>query len=425
VTLPDANAGLKLLGFEPLSNGDAHARAFSHFLVSRRSALLDELRDRFANRIATDPAALASYVELTGLPELHADPAWAEEFWHLPQEVMAAHTADWLQRVAGPPASSGLPSVDELRGRPLTQTLTASRDSVLTWCELHDAANPTPIDVASVAAQIRTSGFLDFAERTSEELVGWLHERGYWPDDMPRTLSQKDLGITQDDIKQARERRRAAAEDEKRRKSAIEYGGDTFTGEPDDLLRLDEAIASRVSVASLGTSPRLAALNELPERSFKDRSKPSKPIRASSPPPERIQNIGLAGELFAAHWIEANFGLPREETWCSGYRNDILGGVLGDDSLGYDFCVPMGEVTYLIEVKASTGDDTIFSLPEVEITRALALEPHEQYMVLFVANVLNDELRTFTWLPNPLGSQARLFRREGRQMKFRFDLAVG
>lgn len=425
VTLRDANAGLKLLGFEPLSNGDAHARAFSHYVVSQRSVLLDGLRDRFANRVVTDSVALTSYVQLTGLPELHADPAWAEEFWHLPQEVMAAHTADWLQRVAGPPASSGLPSVDELRGRPLTQTLTASRDSVLTWCELHDAANPTPIDVASVAAQIRTSGFLDFAERTSEELVGWLHARGYWPDDMPRTLSQKYLGITQDDIKQARERRRAAAEDEKRRKSAIEYGGDTFTGELDDLLRLDEAIASRVSVASLGTSPTLAALNELPERSVKDRSKPSKPIRASSPPPEKIQNIGLAGELFAAHWIEANFGLPREETWCSGYRNDILGGVLGDDSLGYDFCVPMGEVTYLIEVKASTGDDTIFSLSEVEITRALALEPHEQYMVLFVANVLNDELRTFTWLPNPLGSQARLFRREGRQMKFRFDLAVG
>ena len=85
----------------------------------------------------------------------------------------------------------------------------------------------------------------------------------------------------------------------------------------------------------------------------------------------------------------------------------------------------MGETTYLIEVKASTGDDTVFSLPEVELTRALALEPHEQYMALFVANVLNDELRTFTWLPNPLGSQARLFRREGRQMKFRFDLAHG
>lgn len=97
---------------------------------------------------------------------------------------------------------------------------------------------------------------------------------------------------------------------------------------------------------------------------------------------------------------------------------------LGDDSLGYDLCVPMGEVTYLIEVKASTGDDTIFSLPDVEITRALALEPHEQSMVLFVANVLTDELRTFTWLPNPPpGTQARLFQREGRQIRFRFGLA--
>jgi hypothetical protein len=81
----------------------------------------------------------------------------------------------------------------------------------------------------------------------------------------------------------------------------------------------------------------------------------------------------------------------------------------------------MGEVTYLIEIEASTGSDTIFSLPDVEITRALALEPHEQSMVLFVADVLTDELRTVTWLPNPPpGTQARLFRREGRQVKFRF-----
>lgn len=62
----------------------------------------------------------------------------------------------------------------------------------------------------------------------------------------------------------------------------------------------------------------------------------------------------------------------------------------------------MGEVTYLIEIEASTGSDTIFSLPDVEITRALALEPHEQSMVLFVADVLTDELRTVTWLPTPL-----------------------
>src|SRR5262249_55622265 len=154
--------------------------------------LLEQLRDRFAERVANNPAVLASYVELTGLPELHADPAWAEEFWQLPREIMATRTDDWLQTVAGPPASTPLPPVEELRGRPLTHSLTASRDSVLTWCELNEATAPAPIDVATVAAQIKTSGFLDFAERTPEELVGWLHEHGYWPHDMPRTLSQKD-----------------------------------------------------------------------------------------------------------------------------------------------------------------------------------------------------------------------------------------
>jgi hypothetical protein len=52
------------------------------------------------------------------------------------------------------------------------------------------------------------------------------------------------------------------------------------------------------------------------------------------------------------------------------------------------------------------------------------LEPHERYTILFVANVHEDERRTFHWLPNPLGGpQARLFRVDGRQMQFRFDIA--
>lgn len=424
VSLPDANRGLTLLGMEPLSNAEAHLRAFNAFVSAQRPALLNELRDRFAQRVADEPDAVAIYAELTEFPQLTVHPAWANEFWHLPPEAMVSRTSTWLLEVAGPPSASGLPSVDALRARPLTQSLTTARDSVLTWCAMKEVDTPDPIEVASVSALIRTSGFLDFAERTPEEIVSWLHEHGYWPEAMPRTLSRRDLGISDKDLRRERERKREAVAAEKRRKSAIEYGGETFTGESDDLLRLAEAIAHQVSVVPLVASPTLAELSELPARQPRDRSgSKNPPVRASSPPPEKIQNIGLAGELFAAHWIETKFGLAREETWRSGYRNDILGGRDGDDSLGYDFSVPMGDVTHLIEVKATTGTDTIFSLPEVEIACALGLKPHEDYTILFIANVLDDALRTFTWLPNPLGSQARLFRREGREMKFRFDVA--
>lgn len=427
VSLRAANEGLQLLGLEPISNTDAHLRAFTGFIAARRSALRNELRDRFAARVAGDPESLAAYAELSELPDLAPDPGWSEEVWQVPVETMAARADEWLLKVAGPAHPQDLPPVDELRGRrQVTSSLTAARDSVITWCDINEVAPPTAIDVAAVSAQIRASGFLDFSERTSEDIVGWLHEHGFWPDGMPRTLSQKNLGITLEDLKRARDRKRQEAEAEKRRRSAIEYDGQTFTGEPDDLLRLDGAIAARVTGAPLGTDPTLALLNELPPRIVRDRAawdKHKKRIRATSPPPEKIQNIGLAGELFAGHWIASNFGLPREVTWCSGYRNDILGDGLGDDSLGYDFCVLQETLTYLIEVKASTGNDTAFSLPESEIKRALALEPHERYTILFVANVLIDDRRDFFWLPNPLGPEARLFRVDGRQMQFRFDVA--
>ena len=83
-----------------------------------------------------------------------------------------------------------------------------------------------------------------------------------------------------------------------------------------------------------------------------------------------------------------------------------------------------GDLTYLIEVKATTGSDTSFQLPESEIRRALSLAPHERYTILFVGNVLDSQLRRFHWLPNPLGPEARLFRVDGREMKFRFEVAT-
>ncbi len=432
VSLRHANEGLRLLGLQPVANTEAHVRDFTAWIAVHKSSLVDDLRDRFVGKVDGRAESLARYAALMELPDLTYDPAWSNEYWRVPQEAMVDRAEQWLLDVSGPPAQRTRPSVEELRSRQrqrVTNTLTAARDSVMTWCELKEAESPPAIDVASASAKIRSSGYLDFGERTSEELLVWLKGSGHWPEMMPLTLNQKQLGITQEDLRRARERKRSELEEAKRRESAITFEGQTFTAEPDDLLRLDEAIADAVAEVDLGGSPTMETLEEMAPSTPSGgglgtrRPKPGKPGRASVIPQAKTQNIGLAGELFAGHWIRSNFGLSREETWRSGYRNDILGDGLGNDSLGYDFEVLSGDVTYLVEVKATTGDDTAFQLPEPEIRRALDLAPHERYTILFVTNVLNSMLRRFRWLPNPLGPDARLFRVEGREMRFRFDVA--
>ncbi|WP_252976038.1 sacsin N-terminal ATP-binding-like domain-containing protein [Janibacter melonis] len=432
VSLKEANDGLRTLGLEPVANTEVQVREFTAFIAARKSVLADALRDRFSSKVAEDPNMLASYAALLELPNLRHDPVWPDLFWRVPVGEMAKRVEQWLVGVAGPPVARTLPSVDDLRGRQrqsMTSSLTTARDSVLTWCELNEVPAPPLIDVASVSAQIRSSGYLDFGERTSDEFVAWLAAHGYWPSAMPHTLNQRELGITQEDLRKARDRKRREADEAKRREATIAFEGKEYTGDPDDLLKLDEAIADALAEVDLGETPSLEELNELPPTRLGggggSRNPPlSKPARVVTLPPGKLANIGLAGEIFAGHWIASNFGLPREQTWRSGARNDIIGDGLGDDSLGYDFEVLAGDLTYLIEVKATTGSDTSFQLPESEIRRALSLAPHERYTILFVGNVLDSQLRRFHWLPNPLGPAARLFRVDGREMKFRFEVAT-
>lgn len=80
--------------------------------------------------------------------------------------------------------------------------------------------------------------------------------------------------------------------------------------------------------------------------------------------------------------------------------------------------------TYLIEVKATNGSDSQFSLQESEVRRAQALKPHETYLVVMVNHALNPERRTLTPLPNPLG-QAGLthFRVLGSALRLQFERA--
>jgi hypothetical protein len=77
----------------------------------------------------------------------------------------------------------------------------------------------------------------------------------------------------------------------------------------------------------------------------------------------------------------------------SGYRNLLLGDGQGDDSLGYDFRIVSSERTRLFEVKATVDDHTEFTLGETEVRRAQNLQPDEEYLIIFVAHVLDSTRR--------------------------------
>lgn len=432
VDLVAANDGLALLGIDPLSNATEHQRQFRAFVAEHRADILDGLRDRFVAQVRESEDAHARYSSLLVSGDFTPDPAWERLYWLVPEAAMAERLAGWLDDVAGPRAEDvGLPSVRELREkqkRSLATILSRARDSIFAWCALHEVDAPTPIDVQVIGARIREGGHQDFGELPRDEVLALLVEWELWPNDMPVSLSQKELGITAEDQRKFREQRANVREAERRRAATVTVGDVTFSADPDDMLKLagvlvdeyiDDCGAGVPTVAAL--LPRSSPTPRPPRGKAKEQTPGAGPgFRASSPAEDKAELIGFAGEIIAGAYLHRRFGLPKEETWCSGYRESELGDGKGNDALGYDFRVDTSELTYLVEVKATTGTTTSFSLTNTEVLRALAVAPHERYMILFITEVLDAERRQIYWLPNPTGEHADLYGVAGRDITYTF-----
>ena len=133
---------------------------------------------------------------------------------------------------------------------------------------------------------------------------------------------------------------------------------------------------------------------------------------------------GLVGELVAYRWLRLKFPNLGDECWRSTYRNVVLGGTEGDDSLGYDCIVKRRSGELFYEVKATSGDTLELELTENEVALASRLARTNRYRILFARNVLDSSRRTIHMLPNPLSPRgARFFRALGRGLRYQFSLA--
>jgi hypothetical protein len=107
--------------------------------------------------------------------------------------------------------------------------------------------------------------------------------------------------------------------------------------------------------------------------------------------------------------------------WRSGYRDKVLGGSEGDDTLGYDFDVITRANTFLFEVKSSVDDGTDFELTESEVNAARLHIGRDAYRIIYVRNVLEMDRTSILLLPNPFTRRGQeAYRIAGSGLHYRF-----
>ncbi|MCO1593819.1 DUF3883 domain-containing protein [Micromonospora sp. RHAY321] len=408
VSLEKANLAFRLCGLPPLHRRGGHARQFEAFRQQYRAAILDQLRDRFLP-VARRGEPLTGYLSLRDLRGLTADERWLDHYWELPEEVMHERVDAWLDEGA-PPASaeeSGLPPVDTLREhgrRVAVRAVTSARLVVEAWSHRSpEPATGRPGNPETVASEMAEAGALDFKRIGQDDVITWLAEHGQWPAAMPLTTAPARLKLSEQDLTLAGERLQQASVVRHRNSVTTVYGGRKYGQEAEETQAFIDAVRGSVPPEVLNTQPLPAALPPMPlPAPSSGRARGGSGWQVTSAPPEVTARIGLAGELIAGEWIEHHFRLPPEVTWVSANRRSRFPDGRADDTLGYDFEVPLGDRRLLIEVKATKEAAAQITLGESEVRTAQSLEPHEEYWILFVTHALEPERHRVHVLPNPL-----------------------
>ena len=123
--------------------------------------------------------------------------------------------------------------------------------------------------------------------------------------------------------------------------------------------------------------------------------------------------IGYIGEYLIFRALKNRYPHIGLAEWVSGNKERFFPGSKGDDSLGYDFCIPVDGRKVMIEVKSHAGNQTFFELGPTELDAAQqALEKGEIYQIWVIRNM--DGNLDIDRLPNPMA-------RENRK-HFRFEI---
>ncbi len=225
---------------------------------------------------------------------------------------------------------------------------------------------------------------------------------------MAQTIDLAQLFLTEDDLSSRRteEARRQAIQERARR--GVEVAGRVGTLDPDTIGQAVDHILATVATASLNVPLHEVSLGPPPAgRKGGRHGGPGGTSGQGRIPKEKLEMIGLIGELVAWTWLVKNYG-QQNVMWRSQNRAfAIHDGDPGNDGLGYDFEVLHGRSKLFYEVKASTGDPREFEVSEAEVRFALSKANSTSYRVLYIGNVNDSTEQNFLPLPNPLAIRTR------------------
>jgi hypothetical protein len=435
ITLADVNSALRALGRPPIHYMEEHAHAFAAFVGTHHEETLRELRRAYLP-LFRNGAALDGYVAARdGLRSLGADPAWLDEHEVPPEAAMKARVDEWLQAATADlqPAADAVKALDVVqrdnRGL-LREILGSGQRTILAWSQLHGRGVPELWNRADLELTVwdalLAEGQTDFDPINAERVIAWLAHNGDWPDGMPQTLSLKDLDLTQEAVERAEtEEERERAHREFLRRS-IELGGTRHSAAPENFAALAEAVRASVAESLLRTRAGFSQLAEPAVRTRRGTTSAGPKVAPPRPTEAQKGAIGLVGEVVALDWLKRRYSGASDDSWKSRYRDFVLGGSLGNDSLGFDFEVPVGRTSYLFEVKATVGEEMQIELGESEVLAARQHARTDRYRILYIPFALDAASRAIYVLPNPFAERGRdLYQLEGSGLRYRFQLDKG
>lgn len=316
------------------------------------------------------------------------------------------------------------------------------RDLHRAWLEVSGADPVSSRNEATGSPRMDASAYLrDWSEaeifKQAIEVVNDAEFRAQC--DRGRTVDEAraTLGVTPRAIEQARRKRRARQRKAERAKRTFPVAGKPFeVNGPESygtlLAHLDTMPAPKGPSIKSDEPTRLVhpGHGPVPRLSLAPPSPGGTSHRSSSPHLPDL--VGIVGEMHAYRYLRSQFGsgVVTPDAWVSGNGEKVLPPARAEtretnDSHGFDFRFPSDGTTWHFEVKATTEDDTSFSLPPSEIRAAtrLANSRRDRWCILRVRRALSDTPEV-DWLPNPFeAGSSDLFRLSSRGLKVRYALA--
>ncbi len=426
------NDALRALDMSPLTDPDGQRQAFDYFVSRHKDETLAHLRWIYKAAFLSGQD-LSEYVALRRLPELQTSPTWLEECELQTDSMMTEQIDAWLTLRGAPPLSQHVDEepVGELRAanrKALISEGTQAGRTVRAWCRNHGESCPALWSGEAVGGQLADwadeRGLLDFLRISDlQPLFSHLNAAAAWPDGMEDTLDLERLDLAESDLEHGDSEEEKQRQQQELERTTIEFGGRRLRTEPDRFPEIAEAVREALRPQLLKTTLRLASLAAAPigrhglssqggNRSFyRGRAKPTN---------QQLSAIGLAGEVIAFQWLLEQYrdGVVQ---WRSGYRDMVLGGTDGDDSLGYDIEVVTRASTFMFEVKSSVDDGSDFELTESEVNSARLHVGRDAYRIIYVRNVLDADRTSILLLPNPFTRRGReAYRIVGSGLHYRF-----